>query len=106
MKVIRARLSDDVHDCPENVPILGVVIVRLDLEFLDGVGDRWNRPGAAAVVGIDDAIHIPGIRSITGTVHRWTIDNSAGNSYVAAVGAANAVAALSRVDGINARLKQ
>ena len=105
MKFVGARFGYHIHNRAQHIAVLGVVVVRLHLEFLNAVGDRLDGPASAAVVCVDDAVQIEGVGPVARAIAGWPVDGRGGNSDVAAIRAANAVPALRCVHRIDARLQ-
>ncbi len=64
VKDVAAAPSHNADHSTENSTILGLVIVRLDLELLNGVNDGWNDVGAGVQFGVNHTIQHIKVRTV------------------------------------------
>src|SRR3984893_624564 len=70
MKGIRARFGDQVDDSAQSSAVLGLIVMRLNFELLDGIDDRWDIIRTAHSGSVDDAIDVPQILAVPLTLYR------------------------------------
>ena len=64
VKFVCARFGHDVYHSPENTPKLRLIVVRVDLEFLNIIDDRRNRVSAAEAFLIVQSVQQEKIASV------------------------------------------
>src|SRR5207302_10823606 len=64
VKFVCARFGHDVYHSPKNTPKLRLIVVRVDLEFLNIIDDRRNRVSAAEAFLIVQSVQQEKIASV------------------------------------------
>src|SRR4029077_9376883 len=64
VKLVSAATRHDTDDTAENATILGLIVVRLDFELLDGVNDRWNNISTCVQLGVNHAVQHIQVRTV------------------------------------------
>ncbi len=65
MKTVRAALRRQIHHSAKHSSVLGVAVMRLDLELVNRVLDRQVGIGRDSEIAIDDAIE----KILSGSIH-------------------------------------
>src|ERR1700722_18694957 len=77
MKIVASRLGHDIYDSPQHLPELRLIVVRLNLEFLDVIQRGLHRVRVANRTVVVDAVEQVHIAAVVLTVNRWQ-NNGAG----------------------------
>src|SRR5207237_503995 len=102
VKLIAARFRIQINYAAKDTAIFGLLVMRLDLELVDGINDRQHAIDGSTEVRIDDAVVIIEDGSILLTVQRGLEEVRPRNSGNSGVGGAHA-RSLRRRHGIRAR---